>query len=388
MKERVITGLESFLRTEGRRYRSARLGIVAHQASVTAELRHAVDALIDGGWDLRAIFAPEHGLAGTEQDLRAVGSERRRGRPVHSLYGERLAPHRRALASLDALLFDLQDVGSRYYTYISTMLHACRACAEAGVELVVLDRPNPIGGTEMEGNLVEPTHLSFVGVHPLPARHGMTVGEVARMFHRELSIDSRLTIVPLKEWTRAMWFDETGLPWVLPSPNMPTLETAAVYPGQCLLEGTNLSEGRGTTRPFEIFGAPWLDTRRLGRFLRDRRLPGVYFRETRFKPTFNKHGGTVCKGFQVHVLDRERFKPYLTGIAVVQGSLAIHRKQFAWRDPPYEYELSRLPIDILLGSTRLRQMIENEAPLKAIERSWQAEQRGFARRRGEFLLYE
>lgn len=383
----VRCGLDRIAERLPRRLRGARVGLVAHPASVTRDLRHAIPAIAGCGLRLRAVFGPEHGLGGTEQDLRPVESDSLRKLPVHSLYGDRLGPTREMLAGLDALLFDLQDVGSRYYTYISTLHYCLRACAEAGVELIVLDRPNPINGVQIEGNLVEQAHLSYVGIHPLPARHGMTVGEIGGMFVTELGIAADLTVCPAQGWSRSAWFDQTGLPWVMPSPNMPTLDTATVYPGMCLLEGTNLSEGRGTTRPFEIFGAPWLDTRRLARFLHQCRLPGVAFREIRFKPTFNKHAGRVCAGFQIHVLDRRRFLPYRTGLAIVQGSLMLHRRPFAWRQPPYEYETEKLPIDILLGNGRIRESMEQELKLENIVRSWRGDLEGFRRRRRRFLLY-
>lgn len=333
------------------------------------------------------MFAPEHGISGTEQDLQPVSHEESGVVPVYSLYGAHLGPTPAMLEGLDFLIFDLQDVGSRYYTYISTMLHCMRACASTGVGLVVLDRPNPLGGDLVEGNIIEPTHLSYVGIHPLPARHGMTVGEIARMMESELSLDVDLSIVPLRGWRRRYWFDETGLPWVLPSPNMPTLDTATVYPGMCLLEGTNLSEGRGTTRPFEIFGAPWLDARGVADFLRKCKLPGVVFRPLQFKPTFNKYAGEVCQGFQIHVTDRQRFKPYLTGLAIAQGAFLLHRGSFAWRQPPYEFETEKLPIDILLGSTAVRLRVERGDRVREIERGWSRDLAFFGRRRARFLLY-
>ncbi|MBI2841003.1 MAG: DUF1343 domain-containing protein [Acidobacteria bacterium] len=387
MNRNVETGLDRVARGLPKRLRGARLGIVAHQASVDRSLRHILGVFAGLGTDLRAVFAPEHGISGTEQDLQPVSHGQAGSVPVFSLYGERLGPAPAMLEGLDFLIFDLQDVGSRYYTYISTMLHCMRACASTAVGFVVLDRPNPIGGDVVEGNIIEPTHLSYVGIHPLPARHGMTVGEIAKMMQSELSLDVDLTIVPLTGWRRRCWLDQTGLPWVLPSPNMPTLDTATVYPGMCLLEGTILSEGRGTTRPFEIFGAPWLDGRGFADFLGTCRLPGVVFRPLQFKPTFNKYAGDVCQGFQIHVTDRMRFKPYLTGLAIVQGGILLHRGRLAWRQPPYEFETEKLPIDILLGSTAVRLRIERGDTVREIERGWSRELVSFGRRRARFLLY-
>ncbi|MEW6363050.1 MAG: DUF1343 domain-containing protein [Acidobacteriota bacterium] len=384
----VESGLDMAVRRRRKRFRDVRIGLIAHQASVDCTLRHAVTCFESIGARLVAIFAPEHGVAGTEQDLRPVSRDTLGGHTVHSLYGEHLGPTPEMLDGIDLMVFDLQDIGSRYYTFISTMFHTYRACTEAGIELMVLDRPNPIGGISVEGNVVEPTHLSYVGIHPMPARHGMTVGELASMMRQERSIRGKLEIVAMRGWRRRLWYDQIRLQWVMPSPNMPALDTATVYPGMCLIEGTNLSEGRGTTRPFELFGAPWLDQHRMRCLLREARLPGVVFREAQFKPTFNKYAGQVCRGFQIHVTDRERFKPYLTGIAVLRAALALHRADFAWRPPPYEFETQKLPIDILLGSTHIRRRIEAERPLREIEATWQCDLSAFRRRRRRFLLYD
>jgi uncharacterized protein YbbC (DUF1343 family) len=291
------------------------------------------------------------------------------------------------LAGVDAMVFDVQDVGSRYYTFVYTMLHVLQACAREGKRAVVLDRPNPLGGVAVEGNVLDPAYRSFVGLHPLAVRHGMTVGELALMFREELSLDLDLHVVPMRGWRRAMDFEETGLPWVLPSPNMPTVDTAFVYPGGCLVEGTNLSEGRGTTRPFELVGAPWLDGPALARRMDGERLPGVAFRPAVFTPTFQKHAGRACHGVQVHVTDRARFPAFLTYLLLLHHARRQDPERFAWRDPPYEYERVKLPIDILCGTDRIRRVIESGVSPRRLAAGWRREAASFRRRRAKFLLY-
>ena len=291
------------------------------------------------------------------------------------------------LAGVDALIFDVQDVGARYYTFIYTMLHALQACARHRRRLVVLDRPNPLGGVALEGNVLEPEYRSFVGMHPLPPRHGMTVGELALLFREELGLEAELQVVRMRGWRREMGFEDTGLPWVMPSPNMPTVDTAWVYPGGCLVEGTSLSEGRGTTRPFELVGAPWLDPWRLARDLEKERLPGVRFRPTYFTPTFQKHAGRLCGGVQVHVTDRGRFASYLTYLLLIFHARRQDPARFAWRDPPYEYEHVKRPIDILYGSDAFRRAAEQGISPRRLAGGWKAELARFRRRRAQYLLY-
>ncbi len=273
----------------------------------------------------------------------------RLGIPVYSLYGEHREPTAEMLEHVDVLLVDLQDIGARYYTFIWTLYLCMRACEKQGVVMVVLDRPNPINALTTEGPLLDPAYKSFVGMHPIKVRHGRTIGELARQFRDEAFPDCRLSILPMENWERAMWFDQTGLPWVMPSPNMPTLDTATVYPGMCLLEATNISEGRGTTRPFEIFGAPFIDAEILCPELNDLKLSGVFFRENYFQPTFHKFAGKLCRGAQLHVLDRDKFRPFKTGVEIIKRIRQIHGDQFQWKQPPYEYEWKRLPIEVLIG---------------------------------------
>ena len=366
------------------------MGVLAHQASVNERLEHAVTLLADvRNVRLSALFAPEHGVWGAPQDLILVGHERDpvTGLRVTSLYGRQREPTAAMLRGLDVLVIDLQDVGARYYTYQWTMALALRACARAGVRVLVLDRPNPLGGEIVEGNVPDPAFASLVGLYPLPARPGLTMAEIARYLNARHALGAELDVVAMRGWRRRMLWEDTGLPWVPPSPNMPTPDTARVYPGGCLIEGTNLSEGRGTTRPFEWVGAPWLDAHAYAAALEAERLPGVVFRPARFQPTFQKHAGRVCGGVQIHVTDRGRFKPFLTGLAVVAVARRQARRAFRWRRPPYEFEYRKLPIDILLGTDAIRRALARGATLGAIERSWRHDLAAWRRRRGAWLLY-
>jgi uncharacterized protein YbbC (DUF1343 family) len=370
--------------------RGRTVGLLCHQASVTRGLRHAARAIGSvRGVKLGRLFAPEHGLTGAAQDHASIGAERDplTGLPVVSLYGKRLAPDPRALEGLDALVVDLQDVGARYYTFIWTMALAVRAAAGAGLPVIVLDRPNPLGGETLEGNMPDPTFASFVGLYPLATRHGMTIGELAGYLNDTHGFGCDLTVVPMLGWKRVMRWEDTGLPWVAPSPNMPTPDTARVYPGGCLVEGTNLSEGRGTTRPFEWIGAPFLDGARLERALTRRRLPGARFRAIGFEPAFHKWKGQRCGGVQVHVTDPARFKPVATYIALLAEARRQAPRRFRWRKPPYEFERRKLPIDLLGGGPAIRRTIEGGATLARIEASWRRDLTRFARARRPFLLY-
>jgi uncharacterized protein YbbC (DUF1343 family) len=360
---------------------------------VDGRLRHAADLLqAVPGVTLRALFGPEHGVRGDAQYLEAVAGEvdAATGLPVHSLYGrsrDSLQPRAEVLAGLDVLCFDIQDVGSRYYTYQATMLLAMEAAARAGVAFVVLDRPNPIGGGRVEGPRLRPGFESFCGLHDLAPRHGMTVGELATLFVAERGLDLDLTVIPCQGWRRGQGFGATGRPWVLPSPNMPTPATALVYPGMCLLEGTNLSEGRGTTRPFELFGAPWLEPSRLARALTAERLPGVRFRPASFTPTWDKHAGVRCHGVELHIHDPEAFRPFRTGLACVLQARALEPARFRWRTETYEFVDGIPAFDLLCGSSRERTAIESGAALGDLVQAYAAEERAFARRRARYLAY-
>jgi uncharacterized protein YbbC (DUF1343 family) len=367
-----------------------RLGLLANPASVTSELRHATLVLKAArGVKLVSLFGPEHGIWANAQDLVEIDDSRdqRTGLPVHSLYGRTRVPTSAMLAGLDAVAIDLQDVGSRYYTFAYTMLHVLEACAREGKVAIVLDRPNPLGGEVVDGNLLDPSYASFVGLHPLPVRHGLTMGELARLFNEERRLEVDLRVVKMKSWRRGMFYEDTGLPWIQPSPNMPTVDTAFVYPGGCLIEGTNLSEGRGTTRPFELVGAPWLDPWALARALERARVPGARFRPVFFQPTHHKHKGLVCGGVQVHVTDRRRFPAFLAYLLLIAEARAQGPARFAWRDPPYEYEYLKRPIDILCGTDRIRLALESGLSPKKLAPAWAKEIAAFKRRRARYLLY-
>jgi uncharacterized protein YbbC (DUF1343 family) len=388
---RVRTGLERLAGQGFAPLRGLTVGLVTHPAAVDGRLRHARDLLAEApGTRLAALFGPEHGLTGEAQDLIGVPGGSDSGLRVYSLYGdtfESLKPTAEQLRGLDALVIDLQDVGSRYYTFQATMLFCLEAAARFGLKAVVLDRPNPLGGAAVEGPALRPGYESFVGIHPLATRHGLTIGELARLYMAERGIRGEVEVIPCKGWRRDMDFDDTGLPWVLPSPNMPTLDTAFVYPGQCLLEGTNLSEGRGTTRPFELCGAPGVDARRLCRRLQDEGWPGVVFRPAWFRPTFQKHAGRTCGGLQLHVTDREAFQPVRTGLAVLAALRDLAGEAFAWRREPYEFVADKPAIDLLFGSDRERLALEAGAAARDVCRAWEAEEEAFRQRRRPHLLY-
>ena len=351
-----------------------RFGLITNPSGVTGEgvpSWKALGALRAGM--LTRLFGPEHGVDGGAVYMEAVGSAVHppSGLPAVSLYGDSVAslkPRREDLQGLDALVFDIADVGSRYYTYIWTMMLAMEAAAEAGIRFVVCDRPNPIGGS-VEGAPQEPELLSFVGLHPVPVRHGQTAGEMARFLAAEKRLSVDLVVCPVEGWARSMSFERTGLPWVPPSPNMPTQETALVYPGMCLLEGTNLSEGRGTTSPFLRFGAPWLQALGLVEELNFLNLPGVAFLPTHFRPMFDKHAGQTCGGAQMRVTDARVFRSYETGLRIIETARRLAPGQFKWRTEPYEFD-PRPAIDLLTGSTRFRRMVDGGEDLAGeIERN-------------------
>ena len=368
-----------------------RVGLITNPSGVTADgvpswlgLRGAANVR------LVRLFGPEHGMAGGAVYMEAVGASihAASGLPIVSLYGktaESLRPRREDLADLEVIVFDVQDVGSRYYTYIWTMLLAMEACAQSRLRFVVCDRPNPIGGA-VEGAPQSTGYLTFVGLHPIPVRHGMTAGELARLFAAERRLDLDLVVCPARGWSRDSTFAATGLPWVAPSPNMPAPATALVYPGMCLLEGTNLSEGRGTTRPFELFGAPWLDASAVAEALNALAMPGVSFLPAEFRPMFDKHAGASCQGALLRVTDPDTFRPFQTGLRVIETARRLAPLEFRWRTEPYEFD-DRPAIDLLTGSARFRETLEGNGALRAeIARHFDAAA-PFLARREPFLLY-
>jgi uncharacterized protein YbbC (DUF1343 family) len=366
------------------------IGLVSNPASVNAALTHVVDAADAHGVRVGALFGPQHGFRSDVQENMIESphaEDRRRQVPIYSLYSETRQPTAAMLAGLDALVIDLQDVGTRIYTYIYTMAGCLRAASAQGLPVVVCDRPNPIGGERVEGPVLDPAFASFVGEYPIPMRHGMTIGELARLFNEHFGIHAKLEVVQMQDWSRGQYYDETGLPWVLPSPNLPTIDSAIVYPGTVLFEGTNVSEGRGTTRPFELIGAPWIDPEPFARALNARGLPGVRFRPVIFEPTFHKHAHAACGGVQIHVVDRRAFRPVETGLVLVDACRQAGPAAFAWREPPYEYEAVKPPFDILCGSARERQGLEAGADARALAAAWTAEVDAFLPVRQQFLLY-
>jgi uncharacterized protein YbbC (DUF1343 family) len=390
---KVKTGLDVWVEQGFSALKGKRVGAIVNPTSVDSRFRHLADLLAaTDGVKLAALFGPEHGVRGEAQYMVAVGDarDRRTGVPVHSLYGstfESLSPRPEWLQGLDALVFDIQDVGSRYYTYVYTMALAMKAAAKARVPFYVLDRPNPLNGAAMEGNLVGEGFRSFVGLYALPNRHGMTAGELARMFNAQEGFGCELTVVPCEGWRRGQFWSDTGLPFISPSPNMPTPDTALVYPGMCLGEGTNVSEGRGTCRPFEQFGAPWVDTDALLARLAKEDLPGVTFRAVGFTPTFDKYQGESCNGAFIHVTDRQAFLPLRTGIAIFQALHDLGPGKFGWRADAYEFVEDVPAFDLLCGTAQVRRGIEEGWPLERLLEGFSAQTETFAKQRAPYLLY-
>ena len=387
----VTPGIDRLLTVDRRLIAGRRVGLVCNPASVDGRLAHTADRLhADPDVTLAALFGPQHGFRSDLQDNMIEtphGEDRLRQVPVFSLYSDTREPTADMLAGLDVLVIDLQDVGTRVYTYIYTMANCLRAAARRGLPVVVCDRPNPIGGDQVEGASLQTAWSSFVGQYPIPMRHGMTIGELARLFNQAFGIGAALEVVPLDGWRRSMYFDETELPWVIPSPNLPTLDSAIVYPGAVLIEGTKLSEGRGTTRPFELIGAPWIDGDRLAAALNARGLAGCHFRPVFFEPTFQKHARQTCGGCQIHVIDRRTFEPLRAAVELIDEFRREDPARFAWREPPYEYEHDKEPIDILYGSDRLRRTLDDSGSVAALIESWRADEDQFRRLREPHLLY-
>ncbi len=386
---RIRLGTERLLATNA--LRGQRVGVVCNPASVDHSFVHIIDRLTSAeGVTLAAIFGPQHGFrSDAQENMIETGHGRDADRriPIYSLYSETRQPTAEMLQGLDVLVLDLQDVGTRIYTYIYTMAYCLTAAARHGVRVVVCDRPNPIGGIAVEGPMLVPGFESFVGLYPIPMRHGMTIGELARLFNEHFALGANLDVVTMDGWTRDMYHDDAEAPWVLPSPNMPTLDSAIAYPGTVLFEGTNVSEGRGTTRPFELIGAPWVQAEPFAAALNARGLPGVVFRPVVFEPTFHKHEKESCGGCQIHVTDRVAFAPVLTGVLLTEAFRAAGQDVFRWREPPYEYEHEKLPFDILAGTADTRMQIEAGTSSEEIARSWVPAVAEFERMRTEFLLY-
>jgi len=374
----LLAGIDVVQRQGFEPLKGKRVGLLSNGGTIDRAYRYTADvfrqAHAEGVLTLAALFGPQHGMWGHTQDnMVEWEGDGEAPIPVHSLYGKHREPTDAMLEGLDVLVVDIPDVGARYYTFIWTMALCLKACARKGIPVLVLDRPNPIGGVQVEGPVLHPHYTSFVGLYPLPTRHGMTSGEVARRLVEDHFGACELAVLPVEGWDRAAYLDETDYPWAMPSPNMPTVHTAAVYPGMCLVEATNLSEGRGTTRPFETFGAPWLDGWRLAASLNQRGLPGVVFRPVEFQPTFQKHGGQVCQGCFLHVVDRRTFEPVLAAVVALQEAWRQNPTKFGWGDPPYEYVWDKRPIDILAGNGWLRAAIELGTSTKEVRERFQSE---------------
>lgn len=388
---KIAYGLDVFREEYGGTLKGRKLGLLSNQATLDSRLipaKWVISQLLPG--QLKALFGPQHGHGGEDQDNMVEtehGFDPDLEVPVWSLYSQTREPSPEMFDLIDVLIIDLQDVGTRVYTFATSMFHCMRIAAELGKKIIILDRPNPLGGNILEGNLLQEAFYSFVGVFDLPMRHGLTMAEMGRVLKAGFRMDCDLEWVPMRGWERAMQWQDTGLRWIMPSPNMPTAETALVYPGQVIWEGTNLSEGRGTCRPFEIFGAPYLDTRRIREILPPEVLHGCILQEITFRPTFHKWAGEICRGFMLHVLDSHAFRPYLLSIALLEAIIQTHGDEFAWKEPPYEYVFDRLPIDLILGDDSLRREVENGTDPLELKKMWGPPLEEFDHWRSPYLLY-
>jgi len=389
---KVLTGIENLIRKPRQWISNERIGLLCNPASVDRHLtpsRQLVNQVFPE--QLKALYSPQHGFFAEKQD-NMIESEDIIDPvlqiPVFSLYGKTRIPEARMFEPIDLLLVDLQDVGTRVYTFIYTLSYCLEAAREYGIRVVLLDRPNPLDGIAVEGNCLAADCASFVGRYPIPMRHGLTIGELGVLFNDYFEIGCDLAVIPMSGWKRSMLFVDTGLPWVAPSPNLPTPVSTLVYPGQVLWEGTNVSEGRGTAQPFELFGAPYIDVSKILGTLENTKIPGAVLRPTVFEPTSNKWQQTACNGFQIHVTDPQRYQPYATTLHLLQAMILHHREQFEWKAPPYEYEFERMPIDLIIGDRSIRERLEKLEPVDEIESSWQEELDQFKKVSKGFHLYK
>lgn len=390
-RRQIKLGVERLLEAPERILKGAGVGLICNQASVDHGFRHVADLFHEHPQvRLQALFGPQHGIRGDLQDNMIETDhavDLQTSLPIHSLYSETREPTEEMLADLDALVFDMQDVGCRIYTFAYTMANSMMAAAKFGKRVIVCDRPNPINGEAVAGNVLEPEQASFVGLFPIPTRHGMTLGELALLFNEHFGIGCELEIIKIENWSRNLWYDETDGPWVMPSPNIPTLDSAIVFPGTVHFEGTQISEGRGTTRPFELIGAPYIDAEHYATELNRKDLPGVYFRSCIFRPTFQKHGNASCGGVQIHVLDREAFEPVTTGITMVKVAYEMYSEDFRWKEPPYEYVYDRNPFDVIAGTSKIREAIEAGRSVEDLQSAWRPNLQSFLKVRERYLLY-
>lgn len=388
---KVLTGLECFEKRPPKWISGKRLGLLSNPASVDRNFCHAREMISKRfPGHLKVLYSPQHGFFSEKQDNMVESDDMIDPMlriPVFSLYGKTRFPDKKMFDPIDVLIIDLQDVGTRVYTFIYTMSYCLEAAKKFGKKVLVLDRPNPINGLIIEGNCLSGDCASFVGRYPIPMRHGLTMGELAFFFNDYYGITCDLEIIPMTGWKRNMFFKDTGLPWIPPSPNLPTPVSAMVYPGQVLWEGTNISEGRGTTQPFELFGAPFIDTEKLFSMMDRNRVPGAILRRTEFEPTSNKWKGTLCKGIQIHITDPYEYKPYITTLELLRAVIFHHKDRFEWKLPPYEYEFKRLPMDLILGDKKIRRRIENFDEIDVIEKSWEKDLDAFINISSQFHLY-
>jgi uncharacterized protein YbbC (DUF1343 family) len=388
----VKNGIEQFAIAPLKRLAEKRLGLLCNQSSTDAAYIHSRDIInrVCPG-QLTCLFSPQHGFFAEKQDNMIESGHQRdllTDLPVFSLYGKERKPTAAMLDNIDVLLIDLPDVGTRVYTFMYTVAYCLEAAAEQGKQVVILDRPNPLGGKTVEGNILRDEVRSFVGLYPIPMRHGLTLGELGNFFNQEFNLGADLTVVPMAGWQRSMMFFDTGLPWVFPSPNMPAPTTALVYPGQVIWEGTNISEGRGTTLPFELFGAPFFNHAEFLSGMAETSLPGCFLRPLVFEPTAGKWHGEQCPGFHLHVTDERKFKPYLTTLTLLQAVIKLYPEKFQYKEPPYEYEYEKLPLDLIIGDPAIRKAVEQGVAVLEIAESWQDELREYDLLRRKYFLYD
>jgi len=391
MKPSVITGIENLVQSPKNHLNDLKLGLLCNPSSVNSQYKHTTAILNELYPEkLTALFSPQHGFHADKQDnmIESDHSKKRNFHiPIFSLYSETRVPTKEMFDLIDCLIIDLQDTGCRVYTFMYTISYCLEKAAQYNKKVVILDRPNPIGGLSIEGNIIEEKYKSFVGRYPIPMRHGMTIGEISSYFNKAFKINCDLEIIKLKHWKRKMYYSDTGLNWVLPSPNLPTSESCIVYPGQVILEGTNISEGRGTTLPFEIFGAPYINNDELAEQV-EHKIPGACLRPVKFEPVAGKWAKKTCQGFQIHIINKKLFKPYKTTLFILQTIMKLYKNDFQFKTTPYEYEYNRLPLDLILGSKNLRKKIQNFEEIDSIEESWQEDLGKFIQTSKEYYLYE
>jgi uncharacterized protein YbbC (DUF1343 family) len=387
----VKLGLEVLLEKKVKLLKGLRVGLICNQASVNHKFQHASDLFFEHPEiNLTALFGPQHGIRGDVQDNMIETShtiDAQTKLPIYSLYSETRKPTKEMLSEIDALILDLQDVGCRVYTFIYTMANAMQACAEFKKKMFVLDRPNPINGLTVEGNILEIGHESFVGQYPIPMRHGLTIGELAKLFNQKFGINCDLEVIEMDGWSREKFYDETDAPWVPPSPNIPTVSTAVVFPATVFLEGTQISEGRGTTKPFEVVGAPYINAKEFTDALTSLQLKGVIFQALNFLPSFQKHANTNCNGVLIHITDRMKFNSVLTGIAIIKTVFDLYPEEFKWKTTPYEYVFERNPFDVISGTTKIRESLESKKGLDEFKNYLDRGLEEFCLVRNKYLIY-